>query len=597
MFIVFIPLIVFVGCDGENANAPEPDEESGSPATADLESAVKLTAEPLPTSESVTEAPAAEKPTKMVGFIKAQGTLLVDGNGDNFLIKGMAFGNNVWANPAVAPKNHHTEESYKELSEIGFNSVRFYLNYGLFEKDSDPYNYDGMPGWDWLDWNIRMARRYNIRLVLNMHYPQGGFQSNGDGMELWTKQENQDRLTALWTEIAGRYKDEIAIGGFDLLNEPYVAEKATLEETFAQWSDLAQRIAYSIRTVDTNHLILVERLNAYKNVETGVSDWSGNLNGNLNFFLIDDPNVAYEFHTYDPFKFTHQNASWVPSSVGVFATYPDENYVEVSGEQPWAGAIFDNPKLDRKNTEWQELKGIKYKVDNDKYKVGTAAVQVQNIGADGKVWIDDITVNEYDENGEFVRQVCAYNFDESGSWGYWSSDGSGKLDYIAAEGHDAKGCLLVSGTTSDANTSDWNNKFLIKQGYHYEISGWIKGENIGTRPTVTFRVDFLDAEEVNAMNKDYLKKAFTKFLKFGTDNNVPLYLGEFGVISYGFEEDRGGDRWIKDALDICRRYNINFNYHTYHEENFGLYRNNSNVLPDKLNIALFEAFKEALKDN
>ena len=355
------------------------------------------------------------------GFIRAEGALLKDDSG-SVLLKGIAFGNGVWANPATPPKAHHTERSYEELSALGFNSVRFYLNYGLFEGDDAPYEYK-QAGWDWLDWNIQAAKKHGIRLVLNMHYPQGGFQSNGNGMALWTDRQNQARLTALWAEIARRYKDEPVIAALDLLNEPVVAERASLGETFAQWQDLAQGIADAVRGVNANHMLMVERLNAYKNLETGVANWDINMNGDFNFFLIDDANVAYQFHVYDPFVFTHQNASWVESRRGVFAVYPDE---------------------------------------------------------------------------------------------------------------------------------------------------------------------------ANGFDKEYLEQCFTKYLRFGTANNVPVYLGEFGVIRYGFQEGRGGGRWVKDALDICRRHNINFNYHTYHEEAFGLYANSANEYPDKLNEALYNALKEAL---
>ena len=53
------------------------------------------------------------------GFIKADGNLLVDETGKQYMIKGMAFGNNVWSNPSYPPENlHHTEESYKELADM-----------------------------------------------------------------------------------------------------------------------------------------------------------------------------------------------------------------------------------------------------------------------------------------------------------------------------------------------------------------------------------------------------------------------------------------------------------------------------------------------
>ena len=135
------------------------------------------------------------------GFIHADGKQLVDEDGKPYTIKGMAFGNEVWSNPSAEPTRHHDAESYQELAEMGFDSVRFYLNYGLFESDSNPYTYRE-EGFAWLDKNIAWAKAAGIRLVLNMHYPQGGYQSQGDGTALWTEPENQKRLCALWTEIA-----------------------------------------------------------------------------------------------------------------------------------------------------------------------------------------------------------------------------------------------------------------------------------------------------------------------------------------------------------------------------------------------------------
>lgn len=42
------------------------------------------------------------------GFIKADGNLLVDETGKQYMIKGMAFGNNVWSNPSYPPKTSIT---------------------------------------------------------------------------------------------------------------------------------------------------------------------------------------------------------------------------------------------------------------------------------------------------------------------------------------------------------------------------------------------------------------------------------------------------------------------------------------------------------
>jgi endoglucanase len=59
----------------------------------------------------------------------------------------------------------------------------------------------------------------------------------------------------LWQEIAGRYADEPALAGYDLLNEP-------LPNPFARYNDLVlplyMDLLHSIRTVDKRHILLLE---------------------------------------------------------------------------------------------------------------------------------------------------------------------------------------------------------------------------------------------------------------------------------------------------------------------------------------------------
>ena len=123
-------------------------------------------------------------------FVKVKGTGFVCG-GKEYIIRGMAMGNDVWNNPTTAPVSDHNERSYKELSELGFNSVRFYLNYGLFETESGSRRTEGFK---WIDKNLKWAKKYGIRLVLNMHCPPGGYQSQGNGDRLWTDAKMQKRL-------------------------------------------------------------------------------------------------------------------------------------------------------------------------------------------------------------------------------------------------------------------------------------------------------------------------------------------------------------------------------------------------------------------
>ncbi|KMQ50165.1 Endo-1,4-beta-glucanase [Chitinispirillum alkaliphilum] len=223
--------------------------------------------------------------TPQNSFFQVQGNQILSPDGSPFQIMGVAFGNQVWHPPPHPPPNHHDRIDYGRAAAMGFNTVRFYLDYRLFEEDYAPYLYKES-GFEWIDQNIQWAKEHGISLILNMHYPQGGFQSLERGGALWSQRSNQKRL------IARRYKNKPQILGFDLVNEPVVTE------SIDQWINLANEIVTSIREVNPNHITIIERLNA--NLSRTNDPWNPNQNGEMNFFLIDDPNLIYQFHFTHP---------------------------------------------------------------------------------------------------------------------------------------------------------------------------------------------------------------------------------------------------------------------------------------------------------
>ena len=228
------------------------------------------------------------------GFFHARGTQIVAEDGKPIYFHGIAFGNRVWSNERI-PREHHGEEDFARVHDMGMNLIRFYLNYRTFESDDHPYVYL-VDGWRWLDENVAWARAHGVYLILNMHVPQGGFQSQGKGWDLWDKPENQKRLIALWKAIADHFKNEPVIMGYDLVNEPGVSTDRV------QWQQLAQQLVDAIRSVDSHHPVIVERVNSIH------GKWVND--DNMNFFTVNDKNVIYEFHIYDPYFYTHQHSPW-----------------------------------------------------------------------------------------------------------------------------------------------------------------------------------------------------------------------------------------------------------------------------------------------
>ncbi len=507
-------------------------------------------------------------------FLHRSGKLIVDGNNQPVLLKGVAFGNEVWSDNEV-PATHHNEEDFKRVKDMNMNAIRFYLNYKTFESDNAPYQYK-QTGWDWIDKNIAWAKKYNIYLVLNMHAPQGGYQSQGKGDALWTNIENQNRLSALWTKIAEKYKDEKQIIGFGLVNEPVPTSSKM------QWQQLAQRMINDIRKVNKNHIIFIEKPIYVKGVNTEDAD--------LNFPSLIDENVVYEFHIYDPYFYTHQLLEF--AKLGDGGKYPDENIISYTYGN-WLTGTFNSPKLSTGTNNWKFFEGEKYKITDPKINIGMPALVGANVG--GKVYFDDITIKEFDESGKFVKEVFSSCIDDLNGWNYWSNNNSGKSG-VANTGRSNNKSLFIEESTDDCNLSNAVQVFVPKQNYSYQISGWMKGENVAATAGCNIRIDFITTNgPVLTRNKRLLEASLQRYFDWADKKNVPLYMGEFGVGIECFKNNKGGLQWVTDMLDISKANNLNYTYHAYHEDSFGLYFGYG-TLPDptKANQPLIDLFKQKL---
>ncbi|MDR1687599.1 MAG: glycoside hydrolase family 5 protein [Clostridiales bacterium] len=518
-------------------------------------------------------------------FFHVSADKILSPENEEFTIKGISFGNSVWSEPETPSKTHHTELSYKEISEMGFNCVRFYLNYNLFEDDDEPYKYK-QSGFDWIDLNIKWAKKYGIKLILNMHVPQGGFQSMGGGMALWTETGNLKRLSALWAEIAKRYKNEPAIIGYGLINEPGVPLKNTVDESLNIFTSYIKSLAKTVRTADKNHIIFVEKPLMIKNLETGKTFYSNEVN--FSHFLLDDSNVVYEFHDYAPHQFTHQDTDWA-NTKGAVKFYPSSEVISYKSDDEWLGCEAASNKGTRQSGwEYYESTPVKR---TSQFNMGRVSCQAFGTGKAGTAYFDEIKISEYDKDGNKTDIILVNPSDKPDFW-FWSSNGSGSFGKSSNTGFGDKTSLYIKGTTDDSIFS--GKPFELKEGFKYVISAWVKRENCADSAITNPRIDFINGADIHSFNKQYLESNMQENIKFGRQNNVPVYLGEFGVVSNAYVNDRGALQWVRDMISLCEKYGVHFNYHTYHEESFGLYMNSDYELPNKLNTKLAALFKSIL---
>ena len=544
-----------------------------------------------------TLAPSAAAVGSADGFYHVSGGQIVDGSGQPVVLKGISFDNCQWGNPSSVDEgavNDHDAESYFELAAMGMGHVRFDMNYGLFEDDSAPGVYKE-EGFAWLDKNIAWAKAAGVRLILRMMHPQGGYQASSSvmvdedtenptsfntsgGKPLWIDigsdgkpisggtnyQSLQQRLIDLWTAIAQRYADEPTIIGFDLVNEPVVPQLENKEATRNQWRDLAQRIANGIRTVDQNHIIFVECLITWFNADNyQATDWN-HMSLEDTQVLIDDDNVVYEFHFYEPFLFTHQGADWLPQYTDVETSYPSGTVVDYRCSDWNSRALFEGQSI-RTDGEWTyfEIGGITLTDDYNFLQLQASATGLNG----GTVWFDDLQITWTDADG---GETVVESHDFSGGLGqfggiYFQYGGSAQWDGEVGRGGTG-GSLKISGASGSwDNAYSWSQVFL-DPGCTYKVSGWVKGGNGLQVP----RVSCLYAENVWRMDKDYLRYMLERYLRFGEDNNVPM-ITEWGFRTPCCEESRGGAEYTRDLTALLAEFNLSSNYHAYHDKDFGLY--------------------------
>ncbi|MBT2730768.1 glycoside hydrolase family 5 protein [Bacillus sp. ISL-75] len=234
-----------------------------------------------------------------------------------------------------------TENDIKLIADQGYNSVRLPLNARhLYDNQNGKIIWKER-GFSYINLLIKWCKKHEIYVILDMHGAPGGQtgtnidDSQDDQPELFIQRQYQLDFIALWKEIAARYSNEPIVAGYDLLNEP-------LPNWFSSYNNqvvpLYKELIHAIRSVDNNHLIIIEGVH-------WATDFS--IFDSVEVEKLDD-NVMLQFHKY-----------WSPpdqESLQYFLDYSEKLnlplFMGEGGENNlmWYSAIF--PLYDRLNISW-----------------------------------------------------------------------------------------------------------------------------------------------------------------------------------------------------------------------------------------------------
>jgi len=191
----------------------------------------------------------------------------------------------LWTNPAKA---RFQARHFRIIKQGGFDFVRVVLQ--SFKHMDTQNRLD--PQWlATLDRVVNEATAAGLGVVIDEH----DFNICSEAPDAC-----EPKLIAFWTQIGERYRSAPDTVLFELLNEPH----APLDD--ARWNAMLSRLIPVVRATNPGRTLVI-----------GPSRWN-NLEELPGLELPkEDRNILVTFHSYEPFRFTHQGAPWAHDMASV----------------------------------------------------------------------------------------------------------------------------------------------------------------------------------------------------------------------------------------------------------------------------------------
>ena len=270
-----------------------------------------------------------------------------------------------------------TEKDAKFFASLGLNCIRLPFNYRHFEDDMNPRVLK-QSGFKHLDRVVGICAKEGLYTILDMHTVPGG--QNPDWHSdnptnyagFWEYKDFQDRTIWLWAQIAGHYKDNPCVAGYNPINEPCDPAHWRLPAFY-------DRIEAAVRAVDPHHILWLDG-------NTFAMEWK--------YFDHILPNCVYALHDYSMMGF--------PTGSRYKGTTDQKERLErqfkrkaefmtSKGTPIWNGEfgpVYANPMLDKDadeiNQERYNLLAAQLEI-YDKYQIHWSIWLYKDIGIQGMV--------------------------------------------------------------------------------------------------------------------------------------------------------------------------------------------------------------------
>ncbi len=237
-------------------------------------------------------------------------------------MRGLNLGNGLDAPSEGEWGRRLTEKDFQMAAAAGFDHVRLPVRFTTLERSDPKAPYTIKPEFfARVDWALDEARKNRLSIILDLHHFE---EIHKD------PRANQERLYALWRQIAPRYQGRPPEVAFEILNEPNgKLEPAILNE-------MTRDVLKIIRETNPTRLVFA---NSYF--------WANAERLDELELPADDANVVAEFHMYQPILFTHQGAPWMEpwyQTTGIVFPGPPSKPVTpvpAAAQEGWVKAWLD----------------------------------------------------------------------------------------------------------------------------------------------------------------------------------------------------------------------------------------------------------------
>lgn len=226
------------------------------------------------------------------------------------------------------------EDDVKLMADNGIKSLRLPIDLDQYATNRDKFvadttgtialTYDDENLFGVLDAFDEWTAKYGMSFVIDYHEYDNGYNTKTATNAKYTKM-----MAEVWKHVAAHYASSDREDLFlELLNEP---DMKNGKVTSANWRKAAQEIIDSIRTVNKKHTLIF-----------GDAEWYS-IKLLAKGEPLNDDNIVYSIHTYEPFVFTHQSANWtdLKKVKNLMFPYDKEKWSEFSAD---FGVTKDLPK-------------------------------------------------------------------------------------------------------------------------------------------------------------------------------------------------------------------------------------------------------------